>query len=244
MVTDDSLYRKAEKDIEAFWAEQAEAVDWFRKWDRVRQWEPPWVKWFLGGKLNLSYNCIDRHVNSPRRNKAALIWEGEPGDERVLTYNDLYREVNKFANVLKELGVKRGDRVAIYMPMIPELPIAMLACTRIGAPHTIVFGGFSPESLRDRILDADAKIVITADGGWRRGSVVHLKQNVDEALRECPAVSNVVMVRRVGEAANANFQQGRDHWWHDLMEKAPLHCAPEQMDAEDPLYILYTSGTT
>ena len=244
VIADDSLYKKAEQDPEAFWAEQAEAVDWFHKWDKVRQWSPPWVKWFLGGKLNLSYNCIDRHVNSPRRNKAALVWEGEPGDERVLTYNDLYREVNKFANVLKGLGVKRGDRVAIYMPMIPELPIAMLACTRIGAPHTIVFGGFSPESLRDRILDAEARVVITADAGWRRGGVVHLKQNVDESLKECPSVSSVVMVRRVGEAAQARFQQGRDHWWHELMEKAALHCEPEQMDAEDPLYILYTSGTT
>src|SRR3990172_769274 len=192
LVPDESLYEEAARDPEAFWARQAEALDWSRKLDRVRNWEPPWVKWFVGGKLNLSYNCIDRHISSPRRNKAALIWEGEPGDERVLTYNDLYREVSQFANVLKRLGVKRGDRVAIYLPMIPELPIAMLACTRIGAPHTIVFGGFSPESLRDRINDAQAKVVVTADGGWRRGTIVPLKHNVDEALKECPAVSSVV----------------------------------------------------
>src|ERR1051325_33210 len=244
VVSDETLYAEAEKDPEAFWAKQAEQLHWFKKWNRVRKWEPPWVEWYLGGKLNVSYNCIDRHVNSARRNKAALIWEGEPGDERVLTYNDLYREVNKFANVLKQLGVKRGDRVAIYMPMIPELPIAMLACTRIGAPHTIVFGGFSPESLRDRINDAQAKVVVTADGGWRRGGIVPLKQNVDEALKETPSVTAVVMVQRIGEAANIHFQEGRDHWWHRLMQDAPLTCEPEQMDSEDPLYILYTSGTT
>jgi acetyl-CoA synthetase len=244
VVSDNSLHERAASDPEAFWAEQAEAVHWFRKWDRVRKWEPPWVQWFLGAKTNVSYNCIDRHLNSARRHKAALVWEGEPGDERVLTYNDLYREVSKFANVLKKLGVKRGDRVAIYMPMIPELPIAMLACTRIGAPHTIVFGGFSPESLSDRILDAQAKIVITADGGWRRGGIVPLKHNVDEALKSCPDVKSVVMVRRIGEPAQINVVEGRDHWWHDLMQDAALYCKPEEMDAEDPLYILYTSGTT
>jgi acetyl-CoA synthetase len=244
VVSDESLYEKAAKDPEAFWAEQAESLHWFRKWDRVRKWEPPWVEWFVGGKLNVSYNCVDRHMDTPRRHKAAIVWEGEPGEERVLTYNDLYREVNKFANVLKKLGVRRGDRVAIYMPMIPELPIAMLACTRIGAPHTIVFGGFSPESLRDRINDAEAKILITADGGYRRGAIVPLKQNVDEALEGCPSVKNVVMVRRIGDPANIHFEEGRDHWWHELMQDAPLYCKPEEMDAEDPLYILYTSGTT
>ena len=212
--SDEFIYAEAERDPEAFWAKQAEELYWFRRWDQVRKWEPPWVQWFLGGKLNVSYNCIDRHVNSARRNKAALIWEGEPGDERVLTYNDLYREVNKFANVLKKLGVKRGDRVAIYMGMIPELPIAMLACTRIGAAHTIVFGGFNPESLRDHINDAEAKVVVTADGSWRRGGIVPLKQNVDEALKGTPSVTSVVMVQRIGEAANIHFQEGPDHWWH------------------------------
>ncbi len=244
VVADDSLYQKADQDLEGFWAEQAESIDWYRKWDRVMKWEPPWVQWFLGGKLNVSYNCLDRHVKTWRRNKAAFIWEGEPGDERVLTYGDLYREVNKFANVLKNLGVRRGDRVAIYMPMIPELPIALLACARLGAPHTVIFGGFSPESLRGRINDADAHVVVTADGGYRRGGIVPLKQNVDEALKGCPSVRDVVVVQRVGETAPVHMQEGRDHWWHRLMQDAPLYCAPEEMDAEDPLYILYTSGTT
>jgi acetyl-CoA synthetase len=244
VVADDSLYQKADRDLEGFWAEQAESIDWFRKWDRVMKWEPPWVQWFLGGKLNVSYNCLDRHVTTWRRNKAAFIWEGEPGEERVLTYGDLYREVNKFANVLKKLGVRRGDRVAIYMPMIPELPIALLACARLGAPHTVVFGGFSPESLRGRINDAEAKIVITSDGGYRRGGIVPLKLNVDEAVKGCPSVHDIVVVQRVGEAAPIHMQEGRDHWWHRLMQDAPLYCPPEEMDAEDPLYILYTSGTT
>ena len=244
LVSDESIYQKATQDPEGFWAEQAEAIDWYKKWDRVMKWEPPWVQWFLGGKLNVSYNCVDRHVKTWRRNKAAIIWEGEPGEERVLTYNDLYREVNKFANVLKGLGVQRGDRIAIYMPMIPELPIAMLACARLGAPHTVVFGGFSPESLRGRINDGEAKVLITADGGYRRGTIVPLKQNVDEALKGCPTIRNVVVVERVGEAAPIHMQEGRDHWWHSLMQDAPLYCQPEEMDAEDPLYILYTSGTT
>ncbi|MBI4442254.1 MAG: acetate--CoA ligase [Acidobacteria bacterium] len=244
VVSDESIYEKARQDPEAFWAEQAEALHWFKKWERVRKWEPPWVQWFVGGKLNASYNCLDRHVETWRRNKAAIIWEGEPGDDRVLTYADLYREVNKFANVLKKLGVRRGDRVAIYMPMIPELAIALLACARLGAPHTVVFGGFSPESLQGRINDAEARVVITADGGYRRGGIVPIKQNVDEALKQCPAVKDVVMVRRVGDAANVHFEEGRDHWWHRLMQDAPLYCPPEKMDSEDPLYILYTSGTT
>ena len=244
VVADEAIYEKARQDPDAFWAEQAEALHWFKKWEQVRKWEPPWGQWFVGGKLNASYNCLDRHVETWRRNKAAIIWEGEPGDDRVLTYADLYREVNKFANVLKKLGVRRGDRVAIYMPMIPELAIALLACARLGAPHTVVFGGFSPESLRGRINDAEARVVITSDGGYRRGGIVPIKQNVDEALKECPAVKDVVMVRRVGDAANVHFEEGRDHWWHRLMQDAPLYCPPEEMDSEDPLYILYTSGTT
>ena len=244
VVPDESLYEKARTDIEGFWAEQAESLHWYKKWEQVRKWDPPWSQWFIGGKLNVSYNCLDRHVETWRRNKAAFIWEGEPGDQRVLTYGDLYREVNKFANVLKQLGVRRGDRVAIYLPMIPELPIAMLACARLGAIHTVVFGGFSPESLRGRINDAEAHVLITADGGYRRGTIVPLKQNADEAIKECPSIRDVVVVRRVGDAAHIHFQEGRDHWWHRLMQDAPLYCPPEEMDAEDPLYTLYTSGTT
>ncbi len=204
--------------------------------------KPPHARWFVDGKLNVSVNCLDRHVRTWRRNKAALIWEGEPGDTRTLTYWDLYREVNRFANVLKELGVGRGDRVAIYLPMIPELPIAMLACARIGAVHSVVFGGFSAESLRDRINDAEAKLLITADGGYRRGSVIPLKKMADEAVEGTPSIKHVVVVNR-GDF-EIDFQKGRDLWWHELVKEAGGHCPPEAMDAEDMLYILYTSGTT
>lgn len=227
-IRDRSLYEKADRDLEAFWAEVAEGIDWFQKWERVLEWNPPYAKWFIGGKLNIAYNCLDRHVRTWRRNKAAIIWEGEPGEERVFTYGDLFREVSKFANVLKSLGVKKGDRVALYMPMIPELAIAMLACARLGAPHTVIFGGFSPESLRGRINDAEAKVVVTSDGGYRRGAIVPLKQNVDEAIQECPCVENVVIVRRVGEAVPMHFREGRDHWYHRLMNEAPLDCPPDR----------------
>jgi acetyl-CoA synthetase len=194
--------------------------------------------------LNVSYNCLDRHVKTWRRNKAALIWEGEPGEERVLTYADLYREVNKFANVMKKLGIRKGDRVTIYMPMVPELPIALLACARIGAPHSVVFGGFSSDSLRDRINDAQSKLVITADGSYRRGQIVPLKRSVDAAVKDCPCVENIILLKRLGDAASIHVQEGRDHWWHRLMADAEAYCEPEAMDAEDPLFILYTSGTT
>ena len=243
-IADPDIYQRAAKDPEAYWAQAAESLEWIRKWDRVLDWNPPIAQWFIGGKINVSVNCLDRHVRGWRRNKAAFIWEGEPGEERVLTFADLYREVNRFANAMKRLGVKKGDRVTVYMPMIPELPIALLACARIGAPHSVVFGGFSAESLRDRINDAQSKLVITADGSYRRGQIVPLKRNVDAALEDCPCVETVVMVRRVGEAAAVDVNESRDVWWHQAVENVPAYCAPEPMDSEDPLFILYTSGTT
>ncbi|HJQ18825.1 MAG TPA: acetate--CoA ligase [Gemmatimonadaceae bacterium] len=248
LLADPAIYDRAARDHEGFWAQQAEQLHWFKKWSKVCEWKPPHAKWFLGGTINVSYNCVDRHIDTPVRNKAALIWEGEPGDRRTMTYWDLYIEVQQFANVMKKLGVKRGDRVAIYLPMIPEAAVAMLACTRIGAIHSVVFGGFSPESLRDRINDSECKLLITADGGYRRGQIVPLKRNADRALEECPSIRNVVVVQRRpgagGDEAFAQMQEGRDHWWHRLMQSASTSCEPEQMDAEDVLYILYTSGTT
>ncbi len=242
------IYDRAARDREAFWAEEARALDWITPWTTVLEWKRPHAKWFVGGTLNVSANCLDRHLAGPRRNKAALIWEGEPGDRRVLTYRDLWREVNRAASGLKKLGVKKGDRVAIYLPMIPEAAIAMLACARIGAVHSVVFGGFSAESLRDRINDAEAKVLITADGGYRRGGIVPLKRFADEAVKECPSIQHVVVVRRragsEGDEAFASFNEGRDHWWHRLLDSAEPRCEPEPMDAEDMLFILYTSGTT
>ena len=245
IVRDEDVYARADRDPEAFWAGFADELDWFTKWTKVLEWNPPHAKWFLGGTLNASVNCVDRHVRGPRRNKAAIIWEGEPGDRRTLTYFDLYRQVSQFANVMKSLGVKRGDRVAIYLPLIPELAIAMLACARIGAVHSVVFGGFSSESLRDRINDAEATLLITADGGWRRGQVVPLKQMADDALEGTPSIKDVIIVQRLqGAPVEVHVKEGRDHWYHRLMLDAGNHCEPEQMDAEDMLYILYTSGTT
>jgi acetyl-CoA synthetase len=244
-VRDEDVYARAERDPEGFWAGFAGELEWFSPWTQVLDWKPPHAQWFVGGTLNASVNCVDRHVRGPRRNKAALIWEGEPGDRRTLTYFDLYRQVGQFANVLKRLGVGRGDRVAIYLPLIPELAIAMLACARIGAVHSVVFGGFSADSLRDRINDAQAMLLITADGGWRRGSVVPLKQMADEALTDTPSIRHVIIVDRLqGEPARVHVKEGRDHWYHRLMQEAPYVCEPERMDAEDMLYILYTSGTT
>ncbi|MGI9432199.1 MAG: acetate--CoA ligase [Myxococcota bacterium] len=237
-------YRKlGAKNPERFWAKMArEHVSWFAPWKKTLDWKAPFAKWFVGGKLNVSYNCLDRHLDGPRRNKAAIIWEGEPGDQRTLTYSQLHREVCKFANVLKGLGVKKGDRVALYMPMIPELSIALLACTRIGATHSVVFGGFSAEALRDRIEDAGAKCVITADGGFRRGAPFALKPAVDEAVKGAACVENVVVVKRTAE--KTTMKSGRDHWWHEKMEDASAKCAPAKLDSEHPLFILYTSGTT
>jgi acetyl-CoA synthetase len=242
LVSDPAIYDRANADHEAFWAEQAERLTWFRRWDSVMEWNPPWVTWFAGGTLNASYNCLDRHVEAGGGEKVAFHWEGEPGDTRTITYRDLLDDVSRLANALRSLGVGRGDRVNIYLGMVPELPIAMLACARIGAPHSVVFGGFSAESLRDRINDAEAKVLITADGAWRRGSIVPLKDHADEALRECPTIEHVITVRRCGN--EHGFTPGRDLWYHELVEAASTECEPEQMDAEDPLYLLYTSGTT
>ncbi len=239
------LYDKAQADPQKFWAGLAETqLEWFKKWDTVLDWQPPFAKWFDGGKINISYNCLDRHLTTWRRNKAALIWEGEPGDSRTYTYAQLHREVCQFANVLKQLGVKKGDVVGIYMPMIPEAAIAMLACARIGAPHSVVFGGFSAEALRDRLNDGKAKLVITADGGWRKDAIVPLKAQVDKALatNSVPSVENVLVVKRT--AQEIDMEPGRDHWWHDLQPGVSADCPAEAMDSEDMLFILYTSGST
>jgi acetyl-CoA synthetase len=242
VVSDPAIYEHAAEDPESFWAEQAERLDWIRRWDTVMEWTPPFVKWFVGGTLNASVNCLDRHVEAGGGDKVAYHWEGEPGDTRTITYRELLDEVCRLANGLRSLGVQRGDRVNIYLGMVPELPIAMLACARIGAPHSVVFGGFSADALRDRINDAEAKVLITADGAWRRGQVVPLKANADEAVRECPSIEHVVTLRRC-ENEHA-FTPGRDIWYHDLVADQPTECAPEEMDAEDILYLLYTSGTT
>jgi len=241
-VRDRSVYERSEADFEGFWAEQAEELLWRRKWDAVLEWTPPWVKWFVGGQLNVSENCLDRHVVAGGGDKIAYYWEGEPGDRRVITYRELLEEVGRFANALKALGVRKGDRVCIYLGMVPELPVAMLACARIGASHSVVFGGFSAEALRDRINDAEAKVLVTADGGYRRGQVVPLKQNAEEALRDCPSIQHVITVRRTG--GDHPFTPDRDHWYHELVTEQSAECEPEPMDAEDVLYLLYTSGTT
>jgi acetyl-CoA synthetase len=242
VVSDPAIYERAAQDPEGFWAEQAEGLDWLRRWDTVMEWTPPFVKWFVGGTLNASVNCLDRHVEAGGGDKVAYHWEGEPGDTRTITYGELLDEVCRLANGLRSLRVQRGDRVNIYLGMVPELPIAMLACARIGAPHSVVFGGFSADSLRDRINDADAKVLITADGAWRRGQVVPLKENADEAVKDCPSIEHVITLRRCGN--EHRFEEGRDVWYHDLVAGQPTTCEPEEMDAEDILYLLYTSGTT
>jgi acetyl-CoA synthetase len=236
------LYDEADRDPETFWGNIARELEWFESWSKVLEWDAPWAKWFDGGKLNITHNCLDRHVTTWRKNKAAIIWEGEPGEIRTLTYQQLLSEVSKCANVLKSLGVKKGDRVAIYMGMSPELAIAMLACARIGAPHTVIFGGFSSQALVDRINDAQCNCVITQDGTFRRGSEIKLKPTVDEALPNCPSVGNVLVFRRTG--TQQQMQPGRDHWWHELMSIAADECPAEPLDSEHPLYLLYTSGTT
>jgi acetyl-CoA synthetase len=238
-----ALYRKSIKNPEKFWSQQAaDTLVWHRKWKKVLEWDPPYAKWFVGGRLNVSENCLDRHLDGVRKNKAAIIWEGEPGDRKTLTYQQLYREVCKFANVLKRNRVDRGDRVIIYLPMCPEAAIAMLACARIGAIHSVVFGGFSSEAIKNRILDSKAKLVITADGAYRHGGIIPLKQNVDEAIKELEVVQRVIVLRRANNAIS--IHEGRDVWWHRELEYVTAHCEPASMDSEDPLYILYTSGST
>jgi acetyl-CoA synthetase len=237
-----ALWQRAADDPEGFWAEQARLLHWFRPWDKVLEWQEPWCKWFLGGQLNASYNCLDRHLSGPRRNKAALVWEGEPGDTRVLRYQDLHREVCKFANVLKRLGIQSGDRVTIYMPLVPEAVVAMLACARIGATHSVIFGGFSAEAVADRNNDAKARLLITADGGWRRGKIVPLKHNSDKAMAKSPTVEKCIVLNRCNQPVP--MTPGRDFWWHDLMADAPADCPAEPLDSEHPLFILYTSGST
>ncbi len=239
------IYDRAAADPSAFWADLADKeLHWFEKWHTVLDWQPPSVKWFDGGKINISYNCLDRHLTTWRKNKAALIWEGENGDSRTLTYAQLHREVCQFANALKQLGVQKGDRVGIYMPMIPEAAIAMLACARIGAVHGVVFGGFSAEALRDRLVDAEAKLVITADGGWRKDVIVPLKDQVDKALENgaAPSVTDVLVVKRTGQTIH--MTAGRDHWWDDLQQGVSAKCEAEPMESEDMLFVLYTSGST
>jgi acetyl-CoA synthetase len=238
----DRLWQRAKDDPEAFWAEQAESLQWSKRWDNVLVWNEPHAQWFAGGNLNVSANCIDRHLAGPRRNKAAIIWEGEPGDSRVLTYQMLHREVCKFANVLKGQGIRAGDRVTLYMPMVPELAIAMLACARIGAAHSVVFGGFSADAVADRNNDAKARLLVTADGGWRRGKVVPLKQNVDQALAKSTTIEKCIVLNRCNQ--QVEMRPGRDLWWHDLMADASANCPAEAFDSEQPLFILYTSGST
>ncbi len=239
---DTALMKKAASDPEAFWAEMAENLVWKKKWSKVLEWKVPDAKWFVGGKLNITETCLDQHLTNGRKNKAALIFEGEPGERKTFTYYALWKQVNKFANALKTLGVGKGDRVAIFLPMIPELVISMLACARIGAVHSVVFGGFSPDALKERINDAGAKLLITADGGYRRGQIIPLKHDADVALADCPTIENVVIVKR-GDFL-LRIKEGRDHWWHRLMQEAKGYCPPVHVDAEDPLFILYTSGST
>ncbi|HEX4149095.1 MAG TPA: AMP-binding protein, partial [Pirellulales bacterium] len=238
----EQLWQEAAGDIEAFWGKLAGELHWFEPFTKVLDWQEPVARWFVGGKTNVSYNCLDAHLGTPRQNKAAILWEGEPGDSRVLTYQTLHRQVSMFANVLKTLGVRPGDVVSIYMPMVPELVVAMLACARVGAIHSVIFGGFSSEAIADRNNDAKARLVITADAGWRRGAQVALKQNVDAALEKSPTVEKCIVLRRIGN--EVHMRAGRDHWWDDLMNEAAADCPAEPLDSEAPLFILYTSGST
>src|SRR5579863_6816908 len=238
----EELYKKSIEDPEAFWASAAKELHWFKPWIKVLDWDLPWARWFVGGETNLSYNCIDRHLSGPRRDKTAIIWEGEPGEVRTLTYAELHVEVQKFANSLKALGIQKGDRVAVYMGMTPELAIALLACARIGAVHSVIFGGFAANAIADRVNDSSCVAILTQDSSYRRGNEIKLKATVDEALAACPTIQHVVVYKRTRCAVN--MVEGRDHWWHNLVAAVPPDCPAEPLDSEHPLYILYTSGTT
>jgi acetyl-CoA synthetase len=238
----EQMYRRSVEDPESFWAEAARELHWFKPWDKVLEWNEPWVKWFVGGRTNLCYNCVDRHALGDKRDKVAILWEGEPGEVRRLTFGELHADVQRFANALKSLGIKKGDRIAVYMGMTPELAIAVLACARIGAVHSVIFGGFAAHAIVDRVNDAECVAILTQDTSYRRGSEVKLKATVDEAVAQCPTVKNVVVYKRSGSPVN--MQAGRDHWWHELTAKVAPDCPAEELDSEDPLYILYTSGTT
>jgi len=238
----EEIYRRSVESPEEFWAEAANELYWFKQWDKVLEWNLPWAKWFVGGRINLSYNCVDRHALGGKRDKVAILWEGEPGEVRKLTFGDLHAEVQRFANVLKGLGIKKGDRVAVYMGMTPELAIAILACARIGAVHSVIFGGFAAQAIVDRVNDAECVAIVTQDTSYRRGNEVKLKATVDEAIGQCPTVKNVVVYQRSGSPVK--MQKGRDYWWHELAAKAAAECLSEELDSEDPLYVLYTSGTT
>jgi acetyl-CoA synthetase len=238
----EALYKKSVEAPEAFWDAAAKELHWFHPWSKVLEWNHPWAKWFVGGRLNLSDNCLDRHLGTPRRDKVAILWESEPGEVRRITYVELHAQVAQFAAALKGLGIRKGDRVAVYMGMVPELAIALLACARIGAVHSVIFGGFAATAIADRVNDSSCVAILTQDAAWRRGNEIPLKRTVDEALAHCPTVQHVVVCQRTG--SHVNMLKGRDHWWHELVAAAPAHCPAEQMDSEDPLYILYTSGTT
>ena len=242
LIADASVYTEAERDWQGHWATQALALDWIEEWHTILEWDLPFAKWFVGGKLNVAYNCLDRHVEAGHGDQVAYHWEGEPGRTRAITYRELLDESSRVANLLKSLGIDKGDRVAIYMGMVPELPAALLACARIGAPHSVVFGGFTAVSFRDRINDAEAKVLITADGAWRRGAVVALKDIADEAVAETPSIEHVLVLRRTEN--DVAMRADRDLWWHETVPQQSAECAPEPMDSEDLLYILYTSGTT
>lgn len=242
VVKTEDIYQQASEDPISYWEGHAKNLDWIKEWDQTLEWKVPFAKWFIDGKLNACFNCLDRHVLAGQGDKTAILWEGEPGDAQEVSYKEAFVAVCKFANALKGLGVKKGDRVAIYMPMIPEATYAMLACARIGAIHTVVFGGFSADSLKDRILDSKVKCLITADGGWRRGKIIPLKETSDQAAADCSCIESMVVIKRTEN--EVNMQEGRDHWYHDLVKEANEQCEPEPMDAEDILFILYTSGTT